>query len=150
MSKSNLPARKVTIVLAAREDDDPASLLAAVRGALVQHGVDITLPEGKATIGAEAQTEKDHVLQDKAMELAMRILDREAAKADQERLKSDVKRERAIAEIVAQRSGIKAYLQFWGGQCARISVELLETFATASGRVAKKIVSIFQTSDEED
>jgi hypothetical protein len=129
------PKRRIVVRITARDKQDPAALLAAVRNSLSGHGISLVCmtvgeAESASPIGGDLQLKplmrvvKDEALETKARELIGAALD--AAEADLEKKIATAKRDAAIkdTEVVAARKGLQAYVAFLIGQGIRISLEV--------------------------
>jgi hypothetical protein len=132
MSADHFPPskRRVVIRITARDKADPAALLAAVRNALSGYGICIEVrtvaqEESAPEIPTRSQVIKDEVQETALRALLKALLDEVAAEKEKERAAHVRDAERYVAEIVAQRAGLRAYVSYWAGQGVRIAVEKL-------------------------
>jgi hypothetical protein len=147
--KPKNPKRRVVVRITARDKNDPASILNAVRNALSGHGIMLDVrttgdeppPESPFPLThPSAEVVADEPLETAARELAQTVLDAEAAKADKEKATAERDSDRLREEVLAARRGTRAYIAFWFGQGVRITVEIYARTADVVVGVVSRIL----------
>lgn len=143
----NLPARRVVIIVTARDGDDPLGILAAVSDGLrnEQQLPAVLVPK----IAETTPLVKDESLETKSRELAASVLDKEAARNREEALKTELKSEDMVQAIVAQRKGAREYREYLKMRAIRICVDLLETVAGHGKAIVNTVMGLFGRGEDE-